>query len=83
MNITLPVAQTEFTIQGFERAVVLKDLPNNAEIYINTYEGVLRINGENGIPKLKSFHLPKLPVGYTQIIASANCEIQVNYYERY
>lgn len=83
VNIKLPVAQSEFTIQGFERAVVLKDLPNNAEIYINTYEGVIRINGENGIPKLKSFHLPKLPVGYTQIIASANCEIQVNYYERY
>ena len=83
VHIKLPVAQSEFTIQGFDRAVVLQNLPNNSDIDINTYEGIIRVNGQNGITKLKSFHLPKLPVGYTQILASANCEIQINYYERY
>ena len=83
VNITLPVAQSEFTIQGFERALVFKDLPNSTKIYVNTYDGTIQVNGVNGVTKLKSFHLPKLPVGYSQIVASANCSIQVNYYERY
>ena len=83
VNITLPVAQSEFTIQGFERALVFKDLPNNTKIYVNTYDGTIQVNGVNGVTKLNSFHLPKLPVGYSQIVASASCSIQVNYYERY
>lgn len=83
LYLTVPVAQNKLTIQGFERNLVLKNLPNNSNVYINTYDGTIRVNGTNDVTKLDSFHLPKLPVGYTQITTSADCSIQVNYYERY
>ena len=83
LNLKVPTMQSELVIQGFERTLVLKNVPSNANIHIDTMKGMLLINGTNAIEKMETFHLPKLPVGFTNVMVNADCDIQINYYERY
>lgn len=83
VNLVVPIMQSKLIIDGFERRFVLKDTPSNADILIDTMTGIVLVNGENAIENMESFHLPKLPVGFTNIIVNAECDIQINYYERY
>lgn len=83
VTINVPVMQSKLVIDGFERRFILKDVPSNANVFIDTMTGVVWINGVNAIEKMESFHLPKLPVGFTNITVNTECDIQINYYERY
>ena len=81
--LSVPSMRSEIVITGFERDLVLTNTPSNAVIVIDSIQGTIIINGENGIENLKSFHLPKLPVGRSEIRANCSCNMQVQYYERY
>ena len=83
VSLQVPAMQSELVIQGFERTFILKGTPNGADILIDTMAGAVLINGVNAIDKMETFHLPKLPVGFTNIIVNTECDIQINYYERY
>lgn len=81
--LTVPVMQSKLIIDGFERRFILKDVPNNANVLIDTMAGGVWINNVKAMEKMESFHLPKLPVGFTNIAVNTECDIQINYYERY
>lgn len=83
MVINVPAMQSTFSVSGFAHTFTMKSIPQNATITIDSSTGEVSINGSRAIDKVTSFHLPKLTVGETTIKGSANCTINLEYYERY